>query len=116
MTVNEEALVKNEKGGTIISEKNKEQLIESEVVVLTPQRVGDRDEYMEFVSRYDDVCRNFQSNNLSTLAKDKEGHIVDDCSATDHEMNGECRKNMNVAANKRTSCFTTTNSKTNLQI
>ena len=68
---------------------------------------------MELVSRYDGVCRNFQSNDLNTLAKNKEGHIVDDCVATEHEMNEECRKNMLVAANKRTLCFITTSSKTN---
>ena len=37
VTVNEEALVKNEKGGTSVSEKNKEQLSESEVDVLIPR-------------------------------------------------------------------------------
>jgi hypothetical protein len=47
---------------------------------------------------------------LRTLAKDREGHIVDDCSATEHEINEECRKNMNVAANTRTLSFTTTSS------
>jgi hypothetical protein len=61
---------------------------------------------------YDDSCRNHHSNDLSTLAKVKEGHNVDDCSATEHELNEECRKNMNVAADKRTVCFTTTCSKT----
>ena len=61
---------------------------------------------MEFASRYDDACRSFRSNDLSTLAKDKEGHIVDDCSAREHQMNEECRKDTNVAANKRTLCFT----------
>ena len=49
---------------------------------------------------------------MSTLAKDKEGHTVDDYSATEHKMNEECRKDMNVAANKRTLCFTPTYSKT----
>ena len=88
-----------------------EQLIEDEVDALIPQRVGDRDEYVDFASRYD-ACRNFHSNDLSTLAKDKKGHIVDDCSATEHEMNAECRKDMDVAANKRTLCFTSTYLKT----
>jgi hypothetical protein len=87
-----------------------EQLIEDEDVLI-PRRVGNRDEYVEFASRYD-ACRNFHSNDLSTLEKDKEGHIVDDCSATEHEMNEECRKDMNVAANKRTLCFTSTCLKT----
>ena len=48
------------------------------------------------------ACRNFHSNDLSTLAKDKEAHIIDKCSATQQEMNEECRKDINVAANKRT--------------
>jgi hypothetical protein len=67
---------------------------------------------VEFVSRYDDACRNFHSDDLYILAKDKEGHIVDDCSATEHEINEELRKCRKVAANKRTLCFTTTSSKT----
>ena len=103
--VNEDALVKNEKGGTSVSE-NKEQLIEDEVDILIPRR-DDRDEYMEFASRYDDAGRNFHDNKLSTLAKDKEVHVVDDCSATEHEINEEGSKNMNVAANNRILCFTT---------
>jgi hypothetical protein len=105
VTVNEEALVKNKKGGTSVSEKNKEQLIEGEVDVLIPRRVGDRDKHVEFAFRYDGACRSFYSNNLSTLAKGKEGHIADDCGATEHEINEECRKNMNVAANKRTKFY-----------
>jgi len=112
VTVNEDALVKNEKGGTSGSEKNKEQLIEDEVGILIPRGVRDRDEYVEFASRYDDACRNLHHNDLSTLAKDKEGNVVDECCATEHEINEECRKDMNVAANKRTLCFTTS-SKTN---
>jgi hypothetical protein len=44
VTVNEEALVKNENRGTSVSEKNKEQLIEGEVDVLILRRVGDRHE------------------------------------------------------------------------
>ena len=67
---------------------------------------------MEFASIYDDACRNFHSNDLSTLAKDKEAHIIDECSATQQEMNEECRKDINVAANKRTLFFTSTCSKT----
>jgi hypothetical protein len=81
-------------------------------VLLIPRRVGDRDEYVEFAARYDDSCRNCRSNDLSTLAKDKEDHIVDDYSATEHRMNEESRKNRNVAANKWSLCFTTTYSKT----
>jgi hypothetical protein len=112
-TVNEEALVKNEKGGTSVSEKNKQQLVEDEGNILIPQRVSDRDEYVEFAPRYDETCRSLDGNNLSTLVNDKEGHIVDDCGATEHEINEECRKSKNVAANKRTLlCFTTTGSKT----
>jgi hypothetical protein len=44
VTVNEDALVRNEKGGTSVSEKSKEQLIEDEVGTLILRRVGDRDE------------------------------------------------------------------------
>ena len=106
VTAKGEALVENEKGGTIVSKKNKEQLIEDQVNVLIPRRVSDRDEYVEFVSRYDDECRNFHG-------KDKRGHTGDDCSATEQEISGECRKNMSDAANKRTLCFTTTSWKTN---
>ena len=86
VTVNGGTLVKNEKEGTSVSERRREQPIEEEVDILIPRRVGDRDEYVEFVSRYDDACRNFH-----TLAKDKEGHIVDNCSATGHEINEERR-------------------------
>ena len=70
-----------------MGEKNKQQLVEDEVDVLIPRREGDRDEYGEFVSRYDDACRSLHDNNLSTLVNDKEGYIVDDCSATEHEIN-----------------------------
>ena len=70
--------------------------------VLIPRRVGDGDECVQFASRCDDSCRNCHSSDLSTLAKDKEGHIVDDYSAGEHKMSEECRKNMKVAANKRT--------------
>ena len=112
VTVDEDASVKNEKGRTSLSEKKKEHLIEDEIDILTPRRVGDRDEYVKFASRYDDACRNLHDNDLSALAKDKEVHVVDDCSATEHKMNGNCGKNMNVAANNRTLCFTTTSSKT----
>jgi hypothetical protein len=66
---------------------------------------------VEFASRYD-ACEKFHSSDLSTLAKDKEGHIVDDCSASEREMNEECRKGMNADSNKRTLCFTSTCSKT----
>ena len=55
---------------------------------------------MEFASRYTVSCRSCQSNDLSAIAKDKEGHTVDDCSAAEHRMDGECRKEMNVPANK----------------
>ena len=67
---------------------------------------------MEFASRYTVSCRSCQSKDLSALAKDKEGHTVADCSATEHKMNEECRKQMNVAANNKTLCFTATDSKT----
>jgi len=90
VTVNEDALVKNEEGRTSLSKKNKRQLIEDEVDILIPRRVGDRDEYVEFASRYDDACRNLHDNDFSALAKDKEFHVVDDCSATEHKMNGNC--------------------------
>ena len=48
---------------------------------------------------------------VSTLPKDKEGHIFDEYSATQQKMNEECRRNMNFAANKRTLSFTATYSK-----
>jgi len=112
VTVNEDALVENKKGRTSQSEKNKEQLTEDEVDRLIPRRIGDHDEYVEFASRYGDARRNVHSNDLSTLAKDKEGHAVDDSSAREHEINEEGSKNMNVAANNRTLYFTTTSSKT----
>ncbi len=83
-----------------------------EVDILIPRRVGDCDEYVESASRYTVSCRSCQSNDLSTIAKGKEGHTVDDCSATEQKMNGECRKQMNVAANNKTLCFTATYSKT----
>jgi hypothetical protein len=67
---------------------------------------------VEFVSRHDNACQNFQSNDLNTLAKDEEVPIIDDCSAIEHKIREE-RKNMKDAANKRTLCFTTTCSKTN---
>ena len=105
MSVNEDALVKSEKVRTSQSEKDIKQLIEGEVDRLIPRRVVDRDEYVEFSSRYDDACRNVHGNDLSTLAKDKEDHVVDDCSATEHEINEECSKYMNVAANNRTLCL-----------
>ena len=111
VTVNEDALVKNEKEGTSVSEKNKEQLTEGEVDILFPRRVSDRDEYVEFASRYDDACRNLHDNDLCVLAKYKEVRVVDDCSATEHKMNANWRKDMNVAANNRTLCSTTTSSK-----
>ena len=111
--VNGGALVKNEKEGTSVSEGRKEQPIEDEVDIVIPRRVGDRDEYVEFVSRYDNACRNFHSDGVYTLAKDKEGHIVDNCSATGHKINEELRKYRKVAANERTSCFTMTSSNTN---
>jgi hypothetical protein len=86
VTVNEDALVKNEKEETSVSEKNKEQLTEDEVDILIPQRVGDRDEYVAFASRYDDACLNLHDNDLSTIAKHKDGHVVDDCSSTQHKV------------------------------
>jgi hypothetical protein len=79
-----------------------------------PRRLGDRDEYVELASRHDGSCRMIHSNDLSTLANDKQGHIVDDRSATEHRIDGECRKNMNDAAKHRSLCFTTTFSKTNV--
>ena len=86
MTVSGDTLVKSEKGGGVsVSEKNKERLIEDAVNVLIPRKVGDCDEHVEFASRYDDSCRSCQSNDLSALAKGKEGHTVDDCSATEHK-------------------------------
>ena len=103
MTVSGDTLVKNEKGGGVsvsVSENNKEQLIADAVNVLIPPQVGDCDEYVEFASRYDDSCLSCYSNDLSALQKDKEGHTIDDSSAAEHRMDGECRKEINVAANK----------------
>jgi hypothetical protein len=48
----EDTLVKNGEGETCVSENNREQLIEDEVDELIPRRVGDRDEYVEFASRW----------------------------------------------------------------
>jgi hypothetical protein len=110
VTVDEDASVKNEKGRASLSERNKEQLIEDEVDVLIPRQVGDRDEYVEFASRYDDACWNLHED-LSTLAKDKEAHAVDDCSAIEHKTNEEGSKTVNVAANNRTLCSAMTSSK-----
>ena len=115
MTFSGDTLVKSEKGGGVsvsVSEKNKEQLIEDAVNVIIPRKVDDCDEYVKFASRYTVSWRSCQSNDLSALAKDKEGHTVDDYSATEHKMNEECRKEMNVAANNKTLCFTATYSKT----
>jgi hypothetical protein len=45
VTVSEDTLVKNKKGGSVsVSEKNKERLIEDTVNVVIKRRVGDRDE------------------------------------------------------------------------
>jgi hypothetical protein len=112
LEVNDDTLVKKERGRTSVSEKNGGQQIEEEVEVLIPQQVSDRDEYVEFASKYDDTCQDPQGGNLITLAKGKEGRIVDNCGATEHERNEDCRINMNVATNKEILCFTTTSSKT----
>jgi hypothetical protein len=111
VTPSEDTLIKNEKGGTRVSERNKEQQVEDEVQILIPRRVDDRDEDVEFTSRYDESCRSCQSNDLSTLAKDREGHIVLDCSAAEGKVNEGRRRDMSVNAN-RALCFTTTCSKT----
>jgi hypothetical protein len=52
---------------------------------------------VEFASRYTDSCRSSHSNDLSTVVKDKEGHTVDDYSATERKMSEECGNKMNVA-------------------
>ena len=113
VTGSEDTLVKNGEGETSVTEKSYEQQIEDRLDVLIPRRLGDRDEYVELASRYDGSCRMIHSNELSTLANDKEGHIVDDSSATEHRINEECRTNMNDAAKHRSLCFTTTYLKTN---
>jgi hypothetical protein len=100
VTVSEDTLVKNEEGG---SEKNKEQLIVNTVNAFIPRRVGDRDEYVEFASRYTVSCRSCHSNYLST---------VEDYSATERKMIEECRNKMNVADYNKTLCFTATDWKT----
>jgi len=111
VTLNADTSVKNKRGGTRVSKENKEQPIGDEVEILIPRRVDNRDEDVEFTSRYDESCRNCQSNDLSTLADDKEGHITDDCSAAEGKMNEGCRSNMSVNAS-RALCFTTNCSKT----
>ena len=103
MTVSGDTLVKSEKGGGVslsvsVREKNKEQVIEEAVNVLIPRKVGDCNEYVEFATRSDDSFRSCHINDLSTISKDKEGHTVADCRATEHKMNEECRKQTNVAA------------------
>jgi hypothetical protein len=80
-----EALVKSENKGTSERIKGIEQQIEGQEDIVIPRRVGDRGEDVEFASRYDDVCRSFYSDELNTLAKDKDGHSVDKCSATEHQ-------------------------------
>jgi hypothetical protein len=111
-TVYGEALVKSENKGTSKKVKGIEQQIEGQEDVVIPRRVGDRDEDVEFASKYDDVSRSFYSDELNTLAKDKDGHSVDNCSATEHHRNEKCRKIMKVAADERTLCFTMTSSDT----
>jgi hypothetical protein len=44
--------------------------------------------------------------------KGKEGHTVDDYSATERKMSEECRNKMNVVDNNKTVCFTATDWKT----
>jgi uncharacterized protein YfeS len=61
---------------------------------------------------YDDLCRDYRNNDLCTLVKDKTGHSVDDYITTEHKLNEESRKNMNVATSKKALCVTTY-SKTN---
>ena len=51
--------------------------------------------------------RTYMIMNLSALVKDNEVNAVDDCRATEHDINEEGSKNMNVAANNRTLCFAT---------
>jgi hypothetical protein len=66
-----DALVVDEKGEAIGSNKYQQQRIKDEVNLLIPRRLNDHDVYVEFVSRYNDECWNFQRNELDTLAKDK---------------------------------------------
>jgi hypothetical protein len=68
---------------------------------------------VEFASRCDDSCWNRRNNELNTLAQNKEGHAVDKYSATEHKINEEGNKNMNVAASKKALCFTMTYSRIN---
>jgi hypothetical protein len=98
--VNDDTLVKNKRERTSESERNKRQQREEDLEILIPRHVNDRDENVEFASKYDDECREPQGGNSSTLAKGEERHIVDNCSATEHERNEDCRINMNVATNK----------------
>jgi hypothetical protein len=63
---------------------------------------------VEFASKCDESCWNCRSNELSTLAQNKEGHAVDEYSAKEHKVNEEINKNMNIAASKKALCFTMT--------
>jgi hypothetical protein len=112
ITTKGNALVEDEREEAINNECQ-QQRIEDEVNMLVPRRVCNRDDYEDFTSKYDDGCRNVQRNELVTLAKDKEGHIVDKCSAIGHQINEENKENMTNAVNRKTLCLTTTSSKTN---
>jgi hypothetical protein len=111
VTGRDDTLVRNEGKSNRGSEKNEEQCFHDQVDVMIPRRVCDRNEYVEFTSKHDDGCRKFYSNEVNTLAQEKEDHIDDNYGATGHTMSKECRENL-TAANKRL-CFTATCSETN---
>jgi hypothetical protein len=113
MTTEGSTLVVDEREEEISSNEYQQQRIKDEFTLLIPRREYDRNDNEEFTSRYDDKCRNVQRNELDTLAKDKEGHIVDECSATGHRIYEESRENTTYAVNRRALCLTTSSSKTN---
>jgi hypothetical protein len=71
----------------------------------------DREEYVEFDSKYDGSRQDVTCIKLNTLATDKEGHD-DNCRATQHEIN-DGSSNINIAANEKSSSSTSTRSETN---
>jgi hypothetical protein len=104
----------DEKEEAIGSKKYQQQRVKDEVNLSIPRREVDREGYVEVVSEYDSECRNSQRKELSTLAKVKEDHIVDNCSATEHTINEECGEITKYSASRGALCLTTTYSGTNV--
>jgi hypothetical protein len=67
---------------------------------------------VEFISKHGIECHEFSTDEVNTLASDKDGHTADNYSATRHEVNKECRGNL-TAANTRPLCSNTTCHETN---